>query len=67
MDRIIRRYERDAVPGLQVLFHVPVSELARAYGRPESRLLYERDDLITRWLRMWAEEQYRSSEPVRFS
>jgi hypothetical protein len=58
LDPIMQRYEQDEVPGLQAMFHVPVSELARAYGRPDSRLLYERDDLITRWLRMWCEERW---------
>jgi hypothetical protein len=58
LDTIMRRYVHDEAPGLWANFHVPVSELARAYGRPESRLLYERDDLITRWLRMWAEDRW---------
>jgi hypothetical protein len=61
LDAIMRRYEGDEAPGLQALFHVPVSELARAYGRPSSQLLYERDDLITLWLRMWAEERWHAS------
>ena len=60
LDAIMQRYERDEVLGLQAMFHVPVSELARAYGRPNSRLLYERDDLITRWLRMWGEERWQT-------
>jgi hypothetical protein len=50
---ILDRYEHDAVPGLQAMFHVPISELAAAYGRPDSRLLYERDDLIIRWIKLW--------------
>jgi len=53
LDAILRRFERDEVPGLQAMFHVPISELARSYGRPESRLLYERDDLIIRWIKLW--------------
>jgi hypothetical protein len=35
------------------MFHVPVSELAATYGRPNSRLLYDRDDLIIRWIKLW--------------
>jgi len=53
LDAILRRFEHDEVAGLQAMFHVPISELARSYGRPESRLLYERDDLITRWIKLW--------------
>jgi hypothetical protein len=56
LDVLMDRFERDAVPGLQALFCVPVSELAAAYGRPESRLLYERDDLIVRWIKLWTLE-----------
>ncbi len=47
---IIHRFERDEVPGLYVSHHVPVSQLARTYGRTQSRLLYSREDLILRWL-----------------
>ena len=53
LDVILGRFERDEVPGLQAMFHVPVSELAAAYGRSDSRLLYDRDDLIIRWLKLW--------------
>lgn len=53
LDAILDRFERDDVPGLQAMFHVPISELAAAYGRPDSRLLYERDDLIVRWIKLW--------------
>ena len=53
LDVILRRFERDEAPGLQAMFHVPVCELAAAYGRPDSRLLYDRDDLIVRWIKLW--------------
>jgi len=39
-------------------FHVPVSELARRYGRRDSRLLYRPSDLEERWLRLWGEARY---------
>ena len=51
----------DETPGLHAMFHVPVSDLAARYGRPESRLLYDRDDLVLRWLHLWAN---RSSGPL---
>jgi len=53
LDIILGRFERDEAPGLQAMFHVPVSELAAAYGRPDSRLLYDREDLIVRWIKLW--------------
>jgi len=56
LDAIMRRFEHDEVPGLQLNFHVPVGELARRYGRPDSRRLYGRSDLIERWMRLWGEE-----------
>ena len=58
LDVIMRRFVYDEVPGLQLNYHVPVGELAQHYGRPESRRLYGRSELIERWLRMWGEEQY---------
>lgn len=43
-------------PGLKAMFTVPVSELARRYGRPGNQQVYSRGDLKERWVRMWAEE-----------
>jgi len=58
LDAIMRRFEYDEVPGLQLNYHVPISELARRYGRPDSRMLYGRGDLVERWMRLWGEEYY---------
>jgi len=57
LDHIMHCFEHDEVPGLYANFHVPVSELAQAYGRRDSQHLYTRVDLISRWLRMWGEVQ----------
>jgi hypothetical protein len=51
LDAILGRFERDEAPGLQTMFHLPVSKLAATYGRPDSRLLYNREDLIIRWIK----------------
>jgi len=51
---IVDRYERDQTVGLQAMFHVPVSELARQFGRPRSQRLYTPVDLKTRWAHLWA-------------
>jgi hypothetical protein len=61
IDRIMRHFENDEAPGLHANFHVPVSQLAQAYGRQDSKLLYTRGDLILRWLRMWGEEHWQAS------
>lgn len=58
IEPIMQRFERDEVPGLWDHYHLPVSGLARAYGRPDSRRLYSREDLVVRWLRLRGEEQH---------
>jgi hypothetical protein len=58
VEGIMRCFERDENPGLHASYHVPISELAKAFGRGESELLYDRDDLITRWLRLWGEARW---------
>lgn len=58
IDRVMQRYRGDQVPGLWAFFHVPVAELTRAYGRPGSRRVYDRGDLVRRWLRLWGEERH---------
>jgi len=60
VDRIMHCFENDKVPGLHVNFHVPVSQLAQAYGRTDSQYIYTREDLILRWLRMWGEDYWQS-------
>ncbi|CAG0935071.1 hypothetical protein TFLX_03896 [Thermoflexales bacterium] len=60
VDQVMQRFENDEVWGLHGNFRVPVSQLAQAYGRPASRLLYARDDLVLRWLREWGEDQWRN-------
>lgn len=60
VDAIRHCFENDEAPGLQVNFHVPVSQLTRTYGRENSRYIYTREDLILRWLRMWGEEYWKS-------
>ena len=60
VETIIHRYENDQVPGLFAHFHIPISELARNFGRQGSHYLYTRDDLILRWLRLWGENTWKN-------
>jgi hypothetical protein len=50
-------FETDRTLGLQALFHIPVYELARRFGRPWGRRLYYPSDLKARWARMWADAE----------
>jgi hypothetical protein len=52
---IIDTLENDRAPALQAYFRIPVSELARRYGRPRGRRLYVPDDLKSRWALMRAQ------------
>lgn len=56
IDRIMNRFINDEVPGLKVNFKVPISQLAKKYGRSNSQYLYTEEDLIRRWMRMWGED-----------
>lgn len=56
IEEIMDRFINDKIPGFHVNFNIPVSELARKYGRQDSEYMYTKDDLIRRWMRMWGEE-----------
>ena len=58
VDRVLQRFQYNEVPGLHVNFQVPVSQLARMYGRNNSHLMYSRGDLIFWWMHKWGEEQW---------
>ncbi|HUW12791.1 MAG TPA: hypothetical protein VM537_23895, partial [Anaerolineae bacterium] len=51
---VVDTYEQDRTPGQQAMFHTPTSELARRYGRPHGRRLYDRGDLQWRWVSLLA-------------
>ena len=65
LDQIMRRFQNDAIPGLHVNFHVPVSQLAETYGDRESERVYAEGDLVLRWMRMWGEDVWRSKGKSR--
>ncbi len=51
---ILDTYEHDRTPGQQAMFNTPTSELARRYGRPHGRRLYDTGDLQCRWISLLA-------------
>ena len=54
---IMNAWENERAPGLQAMFRTPNSELARRYGRPYGRRLYDGD---VQW--RWAELLARSAD-----
>lgn len=56
IDIIMERFLTDDCPGLTSNFKIPISNLAKRYGRLESDYMYPKDDLIRRWIRLWGEE-----------
>ena len=61
LDAIIGSLEDNRPLGYQTIFGVSAAELARRFGRPGSRLLYDPGDLRARWARMWCAERFRDS------
>ena len=47
-------YEHDRTLGQQAMFHTSTAELARRYGRPYGRRLYDGSDLQWKWVAMMA-------------
>lgn len=65
LDEIMGRFEADATPGMQAHFQVPVCELTERFGDPAGRKLYSAGDLKRKWVRQWAQEQWRGGEAGR--
>jgi len=54
--RVVEAFENDHTIGLQAQYHVPLSELARRFGRPRGQRIYSEGDLKARWVRCYCEE-----------
>lgn len=52
VESVLDAFEGDATPGQRAMFRTLVSELARRYGRPYGRRLYDSGDLKWRWVAM---------------
>lgn len=50
---ILNSFFNEAVPVMKANRTVPVSELARTYGNANSKKLYDKDDLISRFIHEW--------------
>ena len=58
ISEIMRRFENDETEGMYAHFHIPISTLADAYGQRDSRKIYKIDDLKSRLVRQWAQNQW---------
>ena len=56
VDAIIKAYRDETTPGMKMNRKVPVSELARRYGNPNGKKLYNKTDLICRFMHQWGVE-----------
>ena len=53
VDNIIKTYRNQTTPGMKANREIPIRELARKYGDPNSKKLYHKDDLICRFMHQW--------------
>lgn len=53
IDVIIKAYRDETTPGMKINRQMPIKELAKRYGDIHSRKLYDKSDLICRWLHQW--------------
>ena len=53
IDTIIKAYRDEATPGMKANREIPIRELARKYGDSNSKKLYHKDDLISRFMHQW--------------
>lgn len=60
---VMRRFNRDEIPGLNVLLHFPQSELARLYGNPKGLKIYSsKDDLLSLYLAKHCEKEWENKK-----
>jgi len=53
VDAIIRAYRDETTPGMRMNREMPIAELARRYGDRHSKKLYDKSDLICRFMHQW--------------
>ncbi len=56
VDGVIKAYRDGTPPGMAANATIPVSELSRRYGDPDSAKLYDKDDLVCRFMHQWGVE-----------
>ena len=53
VDSIIKAYRDETTPGMKANRTIPISELARRYGAYGSKKLYDKSDLVCRFMHQW--------------
>jgi len=53
VDAIIKAYRDETTPGMKANRQLPVCELARRYGVKNSKKIYDRGDLVCRFMHQW--------------
>lgn len=53
VDAVIKAYRNETTPGMRANREIPIRELAAKYGDLRSRKLYDRGDLICRFMHQW--------------
>ncbi|KKL90445.1 hypothetical protein LCGC14_1904600 [marine sediment metagenome] len=61
---MMAKFEADCPAGLQAAFHAPRAELAKRFGRTDSRKLYAPGDLVSRWIHLHVRQQRNSPNPL---
>lgn len=58
VDAIMKAYRDGTAPGMIANRSIPMSELARRYGNPDSAKLYEKEDLLRRLMHEWGMDHH---------
>lgn len=53
VDAILKAYREGSTPGMKANNTIPMSELVRRYGDPNSKKLYSKSDLVCRFIHQW--------------
>jgi len=53
VDTVMKAYRDETTPGMKINREMPLRELALKYGDFNSKKLYHKDDLISRFLHQW--------------
>ncbi|WP_421907885.1 hypothetical protein [Methanolacinia petrolearia] len=62
VDTIMKAYRDETTPGMRANRSMPISELTRRYGDPYSRKLYQKSDLICRFMHQWGVDYMEGNE-----
>ena len=52
-DAVIKAYRDETTPGMKANREMPISKLARRYGVKDSKKLYDKSDLLSRFMHQW--------------